>query len=80
MKHYLKKFISISALLIVISLIYLRTNDSIGFNKTALWAWDISNVDIWIIVITYVLLLLLMISVVALLILKLRDNLRGNTK
>ncbi|WP_111682016.1 hypothetical protein [Winogradskyella tangerina] len=80
MKRFLKYFISSATILIVISLVYLSTSDTIGFNKTVSWVWDLSNVNIWIIVVTYALFLLVMISVVALLILQLRDNLRKRTK
>ena len=79
-KRFLKYFISISTVLILGALIYLRSKNTIGINKTVGWAWDLSNTNFWVIVITYALLLLLMISIVALFIIRLKDSLNKGTK
>ena len=80
MKRFLKYFISIAVILIVVSLVYLKSIGSFGFNKTISWAWDISNFNFWVIVITYTLFLLVMLSVVVLLVLQLKDSLRKRSK
>ncbi|NRB83751.1 MAG: hypothetical protein HRU49_08260 [Winogradskyella sp.] len=80
MKRFLKYFISISLVLILFSLIYLSSNEIVGFNKTVNWAWDLSNFNYWIILITYTLLLLIMLSIIALSLLKIKDILNKKVR
>jgi len=80
MKRFLKYFISISLVLILFSLVYLSSNDIIGFNKTVNWAWDLSNFNYWIILITYTLLLLIMLSIIALSLLKIKDHFKNKAR
>lgn len=80
MKRFLKYFISISLVLILFSLIYLSSNEIVGFNKTVNWAWDLSNFNYWIILITYTLLLLIMLSIIALSLLKIKDILNKKAR
>lgn len=80
MKRFLKYFISISLVLILFSLIYLSSEEIVGFNKTVNWAWDLSNFNYWIILITYTLLLLIMLSIIALSLLKIKDILNKKAR
>jgi len=80
MKRFLKYFISISLVLILFSLIYLSSNEIVGFNKTVNWAWDLSDFNYWIILITYTLLLLIMMSIIALSLLKIKDILNKKAR
>lgn len=80
MKRFLKYFISISLVLILFSLVYLSSSDIIGFNKTVNWAWDLSNFNYWIILITYTLMLLIMLGIIALSLLKIKDVFKNNAR
>jgi len=80
MKRFLKYFISISLVLILFSLAYLSSNNIIGFNKTVNWAWDLSNFNYWIILITYTLLLLIMLGIIALSLLKIKDHFKNKAR
>lgn len=80
MKRFLKYFISISLILILFSLVYLSSNDIIGFNKTVNWAWDLSNFNYWIILSTYTLLLLIMLGIIALSLLKIKDHFKNKAR
>jgi hypothetical protein len=80
MKRFLKYFISISLVLILFSLVYLSSNDIIGFNKTVNWAWDLSNFNYWIILSTYTLLLLIMLGIIALSLLKIKDHFKNKAR
>ena len=79
-KRFLKYFISVLTILVSIALIYIFSTETIGFNKTVGWAWDMSNINFWVLIITYALLLILMISIVALFIIRLKDNFSKKVK
>ena len=76
MKRFLKYVVAITSLLIVTSFVYLGiAKPTYSINKTVNWAWEFTNINFWIAMITYALLLVLMLSIMALLLIKLKDRL-----